>query len=76
MVGPMAGAKVAVRANIAKPVGRARGGRNRMTQVSAKGISTPPVKPCSARKTTISGKFEARPQAAEKNKKRMVLPIR
>ena len=64
--GPIAGAKVAVSALPAKPMGRARSGSKVMTQVSARGIMTPPAKPCKARKITISGKFCARPQATEK----------
>ena len=45
MVGPIAGAKVAVRANSASPTGCFAGGSMVRMMVKAIGISTPPEKP-------------------------------
>ena len=59
-----------------KTDGRARGGNNVSTHISDNGISTPPENPCNARNVTISGKFDTKPQAAEKNRNKIVLPIK
>ena len=57
MVGPIAGANVAEIANIASPIGCFAFGSSVMISVKAIGISTPPVKPCTARSTIICGRF-------------------
>ncbi len=66
MVGPIAGAKVAEIANSARPTGCLAFGSRVMIRVKAIGISTPPVKPCTARSTIICGRFCASAQAADR----------
>ncbi len=73
MVGPIAGAKVADRANSARPIGCLALGNNVMIRVNAIGISTPPVKPWIARSTIICSRFCAIAQAAENTRNRMAL---
>ena len=73
MVGPIAGAKVAEIANSARPIGCFAFGSNVMISVNAIGISTPPVKPCTARSTIICGRSCASAQAAEKARNRTAL---
>ena len=73
MVGPIAGAKVAEIANIARPIGCFAFGSSVMISVKAIGISTPPEKPCTARSTIICGRFCASAQAAENTMKREAL---
>jgi hypothetical protein len=65
MVGPMAGANVADSANSASPIGCFAFGSSVMISVNAIGISTPPVKPCTARSAIICGRSWASAQAAE-----------
>ena len=73
MVGPMAGANVAEMANSAWPIGCFAFGNNVMISVNARGISTPPVNPCTARSAIICGRFCASAQAAENTRKRTAL---
>ena len=73
MVGPIAGAKVAEIANIASPIGCFAFGSSVMMSVKAIGISTPPVKPCTARSTIICGRSCAKAQAAENTRNRTAL---
>ncbi len=76
MVGPIAGAKVADRANIARPTGCLLRGSMVMMMVKAAGISTPPVKPWNARSTIISPRFCANAQATENARNKAVLTSR
>ena len=73
MVGPIAGAKVADSANSASPTGCFAFGSSVMISVNAIGISTPPVKPCTARSTIICGRSCAKAQAAESTRNRTAL---
>ena len=65
MVGPIAGANVAEIANSASPIGCFAFGSSVMMIVNAIGISTPPVKPWTARSTIICARSCASAQAAE-----------
>ncbi len=65
MVGPIEGAKVAVMANIAMPLGRWFGGSLVRIRVNAKGMSAPPASPCRARKTIMLSRFQAMEQSRE-----------
>ena len=76
MVGPIAGAKVAEIANIASPIGCFAFGSSVMMSVNASGISTPPVKPCTARSTIICGRSCASAHAAENTRNRKALVSR
>ncbi len=76
MVGPIAGAKVAERANSASPIGCFGFGSSVMISVNAIGISTPPVNPCIARNTIICGRFCAKAQATESSRNRTALVSR
>ena len=76
MVGPIAGAKVADRANNASPIGCFALGRKVMMMVNAIGISTPPVKPWMARSTIIWPRFCAKAQAMENTRNRIALASR
>ncbi len=67
MVGPMAGANVAVIAKIALPTGRMLGGKMMIFTVKARGMSAPPVSPCSARPMIIMFRFVANAHISEKN---------
>jgi hypothetical protein len=73
MVGPIAGAKVADSANSASPIGCLAFGSSVMISVNAIGISTPPVKPCTARSAIICGRFCAKAHATESVKNRIAL---
>ncbi len=66
MVGPIAGANVADNANSARPTGCFAFGSSVMISVNAIGISTPPVKPCTARSTIICGRSCANAQAIDR----------
>ena len=68
MVGPIAGANVADNANSARPTGCFAFGSSVMISVKAIGISTPPVKPCTARSTIICGKSWAKAQAIDSSR--------
>ena len=76
MVGPIAGAKVADSANSARPIGCFAFGSKVMISVKAIGISTPPVKPCSARSTIICERSWAKAQATDSAKNRIALVSR
>src|SRR6476659_5681392 len=76
IVGPIAGAKVAERANSASPIGCFAFGSNVMISVNAMGISTPPENPCTARNTIICGRFCANAQATESNRNSTALVSR
>ena len=76
MVGPIAGAKVADKANMARPIGCLARGSMVMMMVKASGISTPPVKPWNARSTIISPRLCAKAQATEKSRNKAVLTSR
>ena len=76
MVGPIAGANVAEIANNARPIGCLAFGNSVMISVNAIGISTPPVKPCTARNAIICGRSCASAQAAENTRKRAALVSR
>ncbi|MGY4296716.1 hypothetical protein ACVWXN_004811 [Bradyrhizobium sp. i1.4.4] len=73
MVGPIAGAKVAEIANSASPIGCFAFGSSVMMSVNAIGISTPPVKPCTARNTIICDRSCASAQAAENTRNNVAL---
>ncbi len=73
MVGPIAGAKVAEKANIARPIGCLARGSRVMMRVKASGISTPPEKPWKARSTIICPRLCAKAQATEKARNRAAL---
>ena len=72
----MAGAKVAVIPNRAKPSGRLAGGNSFSTRLNAMGMSTPPAKPCSARKMIMLVRSQAQAQATEKTRNRTALTTR
>ena len=76
MVGPIAGANVADSANSARPTGCFARGSSVMMSVKAIGISTPPVKPCTARSTIICGRSCASAQAADRTRNRTALVSR
>ena len=76
MVGPIAGAKVAERANMAIAMGCFALGSIVMMIVKAIGISTPPKKPWKARSTIIWPRLVAKAQAIEKTRKRTVFTSR
>ena len=61
----MAGAKVAQRPNSAMPVARFCNGNRVTMREKAIGISAPPVKPCSARKTIMLVRFQLNEQSTE-----------
>jgi hypothetical protein len=69
----MAGAKVADRANSARPTGCFAFGRKVMMMVNARGMRTPPLKPWIARSTIIWSRFCAKAQAPENTRNRMAL---
>ena len=75
-VGPIAGANVAVRPNIAMPTPCCDFGSRVRTMVIAVGISTPPVKPCPARKKINSVRLVDSAQAIEKPMNSAVLIAR
>ena len=75
-VGPIAGAKVAVTPNIARPIGCFDLDRQCKTIVIAVGMNTPPVKPCPARKTIISGRLVDSPHSIENSKNKTQLTRR
>src|SRR3990167_3237029 len=58
-VGPIEGAKVAVRANSAMPLARWCSGSLISVRVNARGISAPPVKPCMARNTIMLSRLQS-----------------
>ena len=68
IVGPIAGAKVAVTPNSASPIGCFDGGSLRSTIVIAVGMSTPPVKPWPARNRIICGRLVDSPHSIEKTR--------
>ena len=76
MVGPIAGAKVAVVAKPANPMARLDGGSIETMIVKASGISTPPKKPCKPRNRIISGRLVAWPQATDRTRNMIVLASR
>ena len=76
MVGPMAGANVADTANIARPTGCLSRGSMVSVMVKARGISTPPKKPCSARSTIICSRLPANAQATDMTRNITVLASR
>ena len=76
MVGPIAGAKVAVTAEPASPIGCFERGSMVMMMVKASGIMTPPAKPCRARSTIISPRLLAWPHSAENNRNSATLTSR
>src|SRR5690606_28267694 len=65
MVGPMEGAKVAVMANSAMPLGRMSSGSLVSTREKAKGIRAPPASPCSTRNTIMLCRLQAMEQSRE-----------
>ena len=72
----MAGAKVAVTPNSARPIGCFDFGRQCNTIVIAVGMNTPPVKPCPARKMIISGRLVDNPHSIENSKNNAQLTSR
>ncbi len=76
MVGPIAGAKVAVNAKSDNPVDCFDGGSVVSVIMKESGISTPPLKPCSARYTIIVGRSVAVAHSAEKPRNRAALTSR
>ena len=76
IVGPIAGANVAVKPNMASPTGWRAGGSLPRMIVSAVGISTPPVNPWPTRKRIISVRLLAVPHSIEKTRKSRVFAIR
>ncbi len=76
MVRPIAGANVADSANSASPTGCLAFGNSVMISVNAIGISTPPVKPCTARSAIICGRSCASAQAPENTRNRKALVSR
>ena len=65
MVGPMEGAKVAVMANSAMPLGRISSGSLVSTREKAKGISAPPASPCNTRNRIMLSRFQAIEHSSE-----------
>src|SRR3990167_113110 len=65
MAGPMAGAKVAVTANSAMPIGRRWGGRRVSPMLKAGGMKAPPHGPCRARKVIMLCSDQASEQSSE-----------
>ena len=76
IVGPMAGAKVAVRPKKVMPSACCDFGRRVRMMVTAVGIRTPPVNHCPARKTISWPSDVESAQAMEKATKRLVLTER
>ena len=76
MVGPMAGAKVAVMANSAMPIGRCGDGSRVRISVNAIGISTPPVKPWMAAQHDHLPQIAANAQAIENSRNSTALASR
>ena len=76
MVGPMAGAKVAASANIARPIGCWAFGSLVRIRVKAIGISTPPMKPWKPRSAIIWGRSAAKAQATEKTQEQCCIGSR
>jgi hypothetical protein len=72
----MAGPRVAVTPNRARPCGCLLFGRVERTVVSAIGIMTPPVKPWLARKTIMAPRLRANPQRQEKMRNKATLTNR
>ena len=76
IVGPIAGAKVAVTPNRVSPIGCFEGGRQRSTIVIASGMKTPPVKPWPTRQITIIVRLSDNPHSIEKTRNSAQLAIR
>ena len=65
MLGPIDGANIAVRPNIAKPIGCLAGGSICSTAVKPSGMSAPPKKPWPARKAIMLPRLHAEPHRTE-----------
>ncbi len=76
IVGPIAGAKVAVTPNRVSPIGCFEGGRQRSTIVIASGMKTPPVKPWPTRQITIIVRLSDSPHSIENIRNSAQLAIR
>ena len=76
IVGPIAGAKVAVIPKSASPIGCFDNGRQRSTIVIAIGMNTPPVKPWPARHTIIIERLVENPHSTEKTRNSTQFAIR